>query len=422
MSLFRTLNEEEQTSFRDRYRNNDLFRHWSPILCQLERSGGRDAISLWACAEQCLYRLRQVPLYRETEIDYILKQLLQETDLTTAVTVMCVVLIHLMNAVEKGHEDEPFDNEPMCVAIISIMENPPYKTAYEAITNVFFERKTGFDGKPVVIQPSDPMSEALMFEDLANEDKEHQNKMKQFDTDTDDMQMSEDYKSTNTNSQNYNNCIVINGPVTNSTLMMPAAAPSSKKTGSKKSRGHSAANAAPKPELQHGAEYPVFSKGAGVTDDHIKAIYRQLTARGWISTQTNVADFRRLFSGESNDCEIIWTGQDKLGDNEPTTLGISALYVLFKDMYDEGLITTSSKTQKVGPILESHFVDAEGHFLTNVSNVKTTSAKAKEMINKILKMMRTRPSSEDIQRFLEEDMDSRYDRNDRQDLNYRRRH
>lgn len=196
--------------------------------------------------------------------------------------------------------------------------------------------------------------------------------------------------------------------------------PKSKVTGIKKSKVNSASNQAPKRELQHGVEYPVFLKGSGVTDDHIKALYRQLTARGWISTQTREADFLRLFSGKSNDCEIIWNGQDKLGDNEATVLGISALYVLFKKMFDEKLITTSCKTQKVGPILEKHFVDTDGHFLTNVSNVSTTSAKANEYIKQILSTMRMRASSENIQSLLEEDMESKYDKNDRQDLNYRR--
>ena len=89
-------------------------------------------------------------------------------------------------------------------------------------------------------------------------------------------------------------------------------------------------------------------------------------------------------------------------------------------MFDERLITTSSKAQKVGPILEKHFVDTDGHFLTNVSNLSTTSAKANEYIQQILITMKMRPSSEDIQRLLEEDMESKYDENDRQDLNYRK--
>ncbi len=181
MKLFRTFHEEELVSLRDRYRNNDLFRHWSPILCQLERKyGGKDAISLWACSEQCLIRLRQVSQHRETEIDYLLRELLQETDVTTAVTIMCIVLVRLMNAVEKGCEDENFDNEPMCIAIMSILQNnQEYKPIYDAITDIFFKLKIGFDGNPVVIQPSDPMHETLVSDDLAEEYKEQPSNMKQ---------------------------------------------------------------------------------------------------------------------------------------------------------------------------------------------------------------------------------------------------
>lgn len=233
-------------------------------------------------------------------------------------------------------------------------------------------------------------------------------------------QKEKDKKTASIQEQNNNDCIVINGSVKDCTFIMPDATPSSKKTVSKKGKDNSSSTTTQKPELQHGVEYPVFSKGTGVTDDHIKALYRLLTARGWISTQTKEADFLRLFSGKSNDCEIIWTGQDKLGDNKPTTLGISALYVLLKDMFDEGLITTSSKAERVGPILERHFVDTEGHFLTNVSNVSTTSSKANVYIQLIKNTMRMRPSSEQIQRLLEEDMESKRDKNDRQDLNYRK--
>lgn len=195
-----------------------------------------------------------------------------------------------------------------------------------------------------------------------------------------------------------------------------------RKATSNKGKEKPSKDAEAKPERQHGVEYPVFSKGSGVTDNHIKALYRFLTARGWISTQTNEVDFMRLFNGEDNDCEIIWTGQDKLGSNETTPLGVSALYVLFKKMADEKLITTGSKSERVGPILESHFVDDNGHFLTSVSNVSTTSQKATTYIEQILKTMRMRPASEDIQRLLEEEMESKYDKNDRQDMNYKKRY
>ncbi len=193
------------------------------------------------------------------------------------------------------------------------------------------------------------------------------------------------------------------------------------KSASSQRKDNTSRNIASRNEKQHGVDYPVFSKGLGVTEDHIKALYRLLTARGWISTQTKMVDFLRLFNGINNDCEVVWTGQDKLGNSEPTPLGVSALYVLYKSMADEKLIITGSKVERVGPILESHFVDDKGHFLTSVSNVSTTSQKATAYIEQILKIMRMRPDAEDIQRLLAEDMESKYDKNDRQDLNYRKR-
>ena len=205
--------------------------------------------------------------------------------------------------------------------------------------------------------------------------------------------------------QNNNDCIVINGSVKDCTIIMPAATPSTKKTSSKKGGSNSSSTTtAPKPEKQHGVEYPVFSKGYGVTEYHIKALYLYLTRRGWISTQTKEVDFLRLFNGEDNDCEIIWTGQDKLGKNEPKHLGISALYLLFKNMADEKMITTGSQSERVGPILETHFIDIKGHFLTNVSNINKTSKKANDYINKILATMRLRADHTFIQKKLESDL------------------
>jgi hypothetical protein len=73
---------------------------------------------------------------------------------------------------------------------------------------------------------------------------------------------------------------------------------------------------------------------------------------------------------------------------------------------------------KVGPILESHFVDTKGHFLTNVSNVKKTSAKANEYIKKIMATMRMRADSKfineklysDLSKLVEEEGEVKYDK------------
>ena len=116
-------------------------------------------------------RLREEPSYREQEISPIFNELIEDCRTLTAkgskviqrsdaeaqrsaITVMCVILTMLMNAVEKGHEEERYDNEPMCMAIMDILAENVY---FQQLMNVFFSRNTGYDGKKVIITCSDPM-------------------------------------------------------------------------------------------------------------------------------------------------------------------------------------------------------------------------------------------------------------------------
>ena len=154
-------------------------------------------------------------------------------------------------------------------------------------------------------------------------------------------------------------------------------------------------------EKYHRMDYPVFSKGIRVSDHHIIAMYQYLVTKGWLSAQTSQEEFLRLFSGKSNDCEIIWMGLQQVGRKEPVRVGVSALYFLFKQLSDEKLICSK---QKVGVILESHFVDKEGHFLQSVSNVMRASAKAKEVIDWVMTIMRYSPNAEDLSKLLENEM------------------
>ena len=186
------LSETEQRTLHHRYRNSDLFRQWSGILCQLERDAGEmDAVSLWYLVEQCLNRLRDIQQYRDEDIPYIYNDLLnhcsvfvkgnenisrsrKETE-RTAITVMCVMLTSLMNAVEKEHEYEDFDNKAMCVAIDRLLQNHPY---YAMLMDAFFSRDIGNDGKKVVIKPADPMSDASILESMDEKAKQDMESMK----------------------------------------------------------------------------------------------------------------------------------------------------------------------------------------------------------------------------------------------------
>lgn len=168
MSLYNKLSDEEFEDLRGHYLNDELFRHWSPILCDIERIyGDCDAVSLWACSEECLSYLRSKPQYREIEIDYLFRLLSKEGNDTIAVTVMSIVLIRLMNAVEKGKENDFFDNEPMCLAIMRNLNKCPYKQLSSQIFHVFFEQKIGLDGNPVEFHPLDPMKHNLTMDELS---------------------------------------------------------------------------------------------------------------------------------------------------------------------------------------------------------------------------------------------------------------
>ena len=176
------LTPDEQRTLHHRYKQSDLYRQWSPILATLQRQYNEaDAQTLWHVAEQQIVRLRSEQAFREQEIAPIYNELLGDclkfdaTERTkeqagrTASTVMCIVLTMLMNAVEKGHEEECFDNEPMCMAIMDILSGDVF---FQGLMNLFFKRSTGYDGKKVVITPSDPMLEKTIFESMDEVAKE----------------------------------------------------------------------------------------------------------------------------------------------------------------------------------------------------------------------------------------------------------
>ena len=164
--MIKILSEEDQTKLHHRYRNSDLFRQWSGILCMLEREAKEiDAITLWYYADKYLARLREIKRYRDEEIPYIFRDLIKECGSMvrndeiihrhpdkaerSAITIMCIMMTSLMNAVEKGHEAEDFDNKAMCVSIDRLLHQNSY---YDFLMEAFFCRKIGNDGKKVVIR------------------------------------------------------------------------------------------------------------------------------------------------------------------------------------------------------------------------------------------------------------------------------
>ena len=182
--MIKQLTKEEQDSLHLRYRNNELFRHWSPLLCRMEwEMQELDPITLWYEAEKVIQNLRNEEDNRDEMINYVFRGLLKDFMSVkdefgndrirttaqaecSAVTVMAIVLTQLMNAVEKGHEEEDFDNQPMCVAITILLRSHQH---FQFLINDFFARKKGYDGKEVEFTPSDPMNIEAQLASMAEE-------------------------------------------------------------------------------------------------------------------------------------------------------------------------------------------------------------------------------------------------------------
>lgn len=188
--MIRLLTRAEQDELHHRYRNSDLFRHWSPLLNRLEwEMQELDAMTIYREAELVLQKLRLEEEHRDEMITYLFKQLLAdfrevedeqgkriqrstEEAECSAVTVMAIALSSLMNAVEKGHEEEAFDNRPMCVAITGLLRSHPH---FQYLFEDFFRRQKDNSGKKIVIARADPMQ---VEETMQNMDEEAQQEVK----------------------------------------------------------------------------------------------------------------------------------------------------------------------------------------------------------------------------------------------------
>ena len=130
--------------------------------------------------------------------------------------------------------------------------------------------------------------------------------MKQFDTHTDEMQMSEDYKPTYIQEQHNNNCQQFFGPITNCTFTMPAASQSSsKKPKSSKPQKESKSKPSGKPKTlkyyMHGNNGILMKQRK-----RVDIVFRKWNEWGWIDDSTSPDDFDAFFEGEPRHCNIAW--------------------------------------------------------------------------------------------------------------------
>ena len=167
--------------------------------------------------------------------------------------------------------------------------------------------------------------------------------MKQFESDTDDMPMSEDNKPTYIQEQHNYNCQQFFGPITNCTFTMPAAKPSSAsrkpKPPKQKNTGEKRLSGKPKTlkYCSHGNKGVLRKQG-----ERIALVFKKWNEWGWIGSETSTDDFDALFEGEPRHCNITWKAN--------TTVLTLLLQKLLKQPY-----ITEQKSQSASSMVKAQF-------------------------------------------------------------------
>lgn len=153
-------------------------------------------------------------------------------------------------------------------------------------------------------------------------------------------------------------------------------------------------------------ETMTFSRKSSVSDGHLTLLYLKLVKEKWI--EGIEGDFKALFSGKRDEaCQLTWMG----------VYGKGTLVELFKMLVEAGLVTVPPKFT-LPAILEGHFKDTDGKWLTGLAKGNSGNDKALPFILECINLLKADPrqiiggnyDGED------EDFKSVYDPYDHQDM------
>ena len=153
-------------------------------------------------------------------------------------------------------------------------------------------------------------------------------------------------------------------------------------------------------------ETMTFQHKACVLEGHLTLLFDKLTKAGWISGEE--AHFKALFSGElDEECKLTWT----------SGYGKGTLVELFKQMVGAKLVIVP-KGFTLSAILEGHFTDTDGKWLTGLDKGNAANDKAIPFIQECVNLLKMSPNGDYDD---DEDFQSEYDPFDHQDLNLHKR-
>ena len=178
----------------------------------------------------------------------------------------------------------------------------------------------------------------------------------------------------------------------------PKAAPNSKKGSGKKDSDEKP----PKPR-----ELMTLKRRSKVLDGHLTLFFQKLTKEGWIDGFE--ANFKNLFSGQRDEnCQLTWTG----------LYGKGTLVELFKQLIKAELIDVPAGFT-LSSILEGHFMDKQGQWLTGLDNGDPAHNKALPVIQECINLLKISPDADRDD--LDDDFRSEYDQFDQQDMHWHKR-
>ena len=157
-------------------------------------------------------------------------------------------------------------------------------------------------------------------------------------------------------------------------------------------------------------ETMTFKHKGCVLDGHLTILFNKLTKDEWIDG--NEADFKALFSGvKDEDCQLTWEAK----------YGKGTLVELFKQLIGTTLIIVPDGFT-IPAILEGHFKDANGKWLTGLDKGNAANDKALPFIYECVKLLKAEPRQL-IDGYYDDDDDfeSKYDPFDHQDMNLHKR-
>lgn len=118
----------------------------------------------------------------------------------------------------------------------------------------------------------------------------------------------------------------------------------------------------------------------GIIDGHVSLLFNQLRESEWI--EGSDADFKLLFSGKRKDFSLKW-----IGTMGKSFMGKSTLEYLFKRLVEAEHGISVPEGYTLSNIIEGHFKDREGNWITGLGKGDEPNRKAIPMVDEWIKLL-----------------------------------